>query len=292
MMIVKAALFSALVGGYLPSAQSFVPSTSAGRYSVPSLLMSEGSSSAPKNSQAMMNQGFFGAQDEVQVDSTTFDASLSHLAHLGDYGETADVDSLSSEERRKHNLNVGKALDTLQRQLPYMFAMTNLDFSIFANLITLNDEKRNKFVMQRTLYSAAVRSMCMASRFSSIYPSLNLKNIEYIESESVIQCLVDVVLPDSVRVDGQAVWEGIFYFGLDREGFISSHTFDRKVPTMGNKRPLLAGAAQYPWLQSSSAQGEWTPDLLVGALSTSVSRPTRTLSGAAERDDWEVMCLQ
>ena len=219
-MIVKAALFSALVGGYLPSAQSFVPSTSAGRYSVPSLLMSEGSSSAPKNSQAMMNQGFFGAQDEVQVDSTTFDASLSHLAHLGDYGETADVDSLSSEERRKHNLNVGKALDTLQRQLPYMFAMTNLDFSIFANLITLNDEKRNKFVMQRTLYSAAVRSMCMASRFSSIYPSLNLKNIEYIESESVIQCLVDVVLPDSVRVDGQAVWEGIFYFGLDRRRFI------------------------------------------------------------------------
>ena len=83
-----------------------------------------------------------------------------------------------------------------------------------------------------------------------------------------------------------------FYFGLDREGFISSHTFDRKVPTMGNKRPLLAGAAQYPWLQSSSAQGEWTPDLLVGALSTSVSRPTRTLSGAAERDDWEDMCLQ
>ena len=51
------------------------------------------------------------------------------------------LDQLSENERLEYNKNVGIALEALRRQLPYVFATSSLDFSIFAQQITLQDEK-------------------------------------------------------------------------------------------------------------------------------------------------------
>ena len=88
--------------------------------------------------------------------------------------------------------------------------------------------------------------------FNSIYPSLILKKIEYIEDCSTIQCLVDIALPDSFY------WEGMFYFCLDSQGYISSHSFDRKI---SKKTPInQIKTKSFPWLQSSSP---WSPKLFL-----------------------------
>ena len=67
---------------------------------------------------------------------------------------------------------------------------------------------------------------------------MNVRKIEYVDDVKTIQCLVDVVLPDSVRVDGQSVWEGMFYFGLNKQGLIETHIFDRKI---SNLKPAEGG---------------------------------------------------
>jgi hypothetical protein len=113
--------------------------------------------------------------------------------------------------------------------------------------------------MSRSLYAAAIKSVQMASAFSSIYPSMNVKKIEYIEDCATIQCLVEVVLPDSVRIEGSAVWEGVFYFGLDNEGLISTHIFDRKISTLRPSSPI--SVSNMPWLRSGP---QWSQDLLTG----------------------------
>lgn len=140
-----------------------------------------------------------------------------------------------------------------------MFATSSLDFSIFAQQITLQDEKRNRFVMQKSLYSAAVRSLRMASIVSSISPMMNVKKIDYIEDVQTIQCLVDVVLPDNVLIDGQSVWEGMFYFGLNTKGLIESHTFDRKISTLN---PGQLRTNEYPWINSQSKNTVWNEELI------------------------------
>jgi len=117
--------------------------------------------------------------------------------------------------------------------------------------------------MQRNLYAAVVKSLKLASTFSFVYPSMNVKKIEYIDSCTTIQCLVDVVLPDSIRIDGQALWEGMFYFGLDSEGLIESHTFDKKISTM-RPSPLL-NVKSYPWLKSGP---QWNGELVGAAFAT------------------------
>jgi hypothetical protein len=106
---------------------------------------------------------------------------------------------------------------------------------------------------------------------------MNVKKIEYVEDCRTIQCLVDVVLPDSVRIDGQAVWQGMFYFGVDSEGLIESHIFDRKVSNFRPQNPVVATASM-PWLRSAPA---WSTDLLGG-----VSRPQRggLVSACAEEE--------
>lgn len=164
--------------------------------------------------------------------------------HLGDTdsAESGDyVDDYDLRKKRDFNLNVGKALEVIRRELPMVFAVSNLDFSIFSNSITVNDGK-NSIGMTKSLYTAAVKSLRMASAISSMYPSMNVKKIEYLEDSRTIQCLVDVVLPDSVRVDGQAVWEGMFYFGLDPAGLINSHIFDRKISNFRPQGPVMAAA--------------------------------------------------
>lgn len=179
--------------------------------------------------------------------------------HLGDYNPQNSRDETDKRKNDAYNLNVGKALEVLRRELPFVFVLSNLDYSIFAPMITVADGNNNKMVMPISIYSGAVKSLKIAASFSSMYPSMNVKKIEYIEDSATIQCLVDVVLPDSVRVEGQAVWEGMFYFGLDNSGLISSHIFDRKISNL-KPTPVIA-TGQFPWIQKRSS---WQADLLTG----------------------------
>lgn len=57
----------------------------------------------------------------------------------------------------------------------------------------------------------------------------------------------------------QAVWAGMFYFGLNDEGFISSHVFDRKI---SKKTPQPLEARLYPWI---TAAPSWEPELIAAA---------------------------
>ena len=147
----------------------------------------------------------------------------------------------------------------LRRQLPLVFFASNLDFSIFAQQIVINDGK-NRMAMPFNVYTTVVKSLKLASTFSAMYPSMNVRKIEYLEDCSTIQCLVDVVLPDSIRIDGASSWEGMFYFGLDSKGMISSHTFDKKISNKHSGRKLNTKA--FPWIQN---QPKWSPELLAGA---------------------------
>jgi len=182
---------------------------------------------------------------------------------LGDYGSDHTLGGSPDPEdelrQRRFNLQVGKGLEVLRRELPLVFFASNLDFSIFAPEILVSDGNNNRMQMQKALYSTVVKSLKLASSFSSMYPSMNVQKIEYIEDCSTIQCLVEVILPDSIRIDGQAVWGGMFYFGLDSHGLISSHTFDRKI---SNKTPInRMNTKVFPWLRSDA---QWSADLLVG----------------------------
>ena len=51
----------------------------------------------------------------------------------------------------------------------------------------------------------------------------------------------------------------MFYFGLNDDGLINSHEFDRKIST--NKPALINSQSKYPWL---TAAHNWSPELLVG----------------------------
>ena len=129
---------------------------------------------------------------------------LTLLKHLGDVEtQIATENDVDKKKKADFNLNVVRALETLRKELPMVFYISNIDFSIFANQITVADGNQNRLMMQKSLYIAAVKSLHMAAAFSTIYPSINVRKIEYIEDCRTIQCLVDVVLPDSVRVDGQ-----------------------------------------------------------------------------------------
>ena len=188
------------------------------------------------------------------------------MHHLGDQRPSTSLkDDLDNQKKASFNLNVGHAQEVLRRELPFVFVLSNLDFSIFSPYITVADGNSNKMVMPKNLYATAVKSLKIAASFSSTFPSMNVKKIEYIEDSSAIQCLVDIVLPDTIRIEGQSVWEGMFYFGLDEHGLINSHVMDRKI---SNLRPSLKAAHAFPWVQSKSM---WSADLLAGVASTAGS---------------------
>jgi len=177
---------------------------------------------------------------------------------------TSEEIDFDMKKKVAFNMNVGKALDTLRRELPMVFVTSrgDLDFSIFANQITLIDGSQHighgkKIELSKSLYIAAVKSFRMAAAFSSIYPSVNVRKIEYDEASQAIKCLVNVILPDSVKVDGQSVWEGMFYFGLDQEGLINTHIFDRKIETL---KPAPINVKAYPWLRAAGPT--WSPELV------------------------------
>lgn len=128
---------------------------------------------------------------------------LQQMTELAEADITTAVNDPTDSNKSKFNLNVGKALEELRRHLPMVFYTSNIDFSIFANQITVSDQNQNKLVMQKSLYATVVKSLKMASTISSIYPSMNVRKIDYISECRTIQCLVDVVLPDTVRVEGQ-----------------------------------------------------------------------------------------
>jgi len=134
-------------------------------------------------------------------------------------------------------LNVGKALDVLIRELPLVFAVQNLDFSILSSQITVINENQRSLVLSKEVYVTAIRGIQMASTISSTYPSVRVRKIEYIEDIKTIQCLVGI-LPSSnqlvstvthTTVQEHPIWEGMFYFGLNKEGLIETHIFDRKI---------------------------------------------------------------
>jgi len=177
--------------------------------------------------------------------------------HLGDYSPQ-HLEDFDAPKRAAFNLNVGKALETLRRELPMVFAVSDLDFSIFASHIKVSDGNNNRIIIQKNLYAGVVKSLKLASSFSFVYPSMNVKKIEYIEDCTTIQCHVDVVLPDSVRIDGQATWEGMFYFGLNSNGLIETHTFDRKISKM--KPNSLLNPQLYPWIRAASPK--WNEELV------------------------------
>jgi len=192
---------------------------------------------------------------ENPAGSTKFNA-------LGDYGSANelgdnDVNNEDAKRHREFNMKVGKCMETLRRELPFVFFASNLDYSIFADEIVVSDGS-NRMAMQKSLYTTVVKSLKLASTFSATYPAMNVRKIEFIEDCSTIQCLVDVVLPDSIRIDGTSTWDGMFYFGLDSHGLISSHTFDRKI---SKKTPSNLNTKSFPWLRATP---KWSPELLVG----------------------------
>jgi hypothetical protein len=138
-------------------------------------------------------------------------------------------------------LNVGKALDVLIRELPLVFAVQNLDFSILSSQITVVNENQRSLVLSKEVYVTAIRGIQMASTISSTYPSIRVRKIEYIEDIRTIQCLVDIapssnqlkptVSNDDIGQDSP-LWQGMFYFGLNKEGLIETHIFDRKISNL------------------------------------------------------------
>jgi hypothetical protein len=152
--------------------------------------------------------------------------------------------SITSDNEYNHNteyiLNVGKAVDVLIRELPVVFALDNFDFTILSSQITVINGNKRALVLSKEMYVTAIRGIQMASTLSSTYPSIRVRKIEYIEDIKTIQCLVDVA-PSSNQLMStvnnntaheHSLWEGMFYFGLDKEGLIETHVFDRKISNL------------------------------------------------------------
>lgn len=58
------------------------------------------------------------------------------------------------------------------------------------------------------------------------------------------------------------MWQGYWYFGLDKEGFVDTLVFDRKISA---GRPQQAAPVHdYPWFQRQVAK--WQPELLKARL--------------------------
>jgi len=152
------------------------------------------------------------------------------------------LSSVPTHQTNNHNseytLNVGKALDVLVRELPLVFAVKNLDFSIFSSQITVvNGNQPHSLVVSKSAYIGAIRVIQMASAVSSNYPLVRVRKVEYIEDIRTIQCLVDVVSSSNQLIStvthnigkDTPLWEGMFYFELNKEGLIETHIFDRKI---------------------------------------------------------------
>ena len=153
----------------------------------------------------------------------------------------------------EYTVNVGKALDVLTRELPVVFIVKNLDFSIFSSQITVVTENQRTLVLSKEVYVTAIRGIQMASTLSPTYPSVRLRKIEYIEDIRTIQCLVNIGGSSNQLVStvthntaqDHSLWEGMFYFGLNKEGLIETHTFDRKISNFAPEEEKNDNSCQF-----------------------------------------------
>ena len=134
----------------------------------------------------------------------------------------------------EYRLNIGNAINVLHRELPFMFILKNPNFDIFSSqILVANNEKKRSIPKQ--LYIALIKTLQTIASFSRNNPKINVRKIEYIEDTKTIQCLVDIVLPNIIKIDGENKWEGYFYFGVNEKGLIKTHIFDRKISNLDTR---------------------------------------------------------
>jgi geranylgeranylglycerol-phosphate geranylgeranyltransferase len=115
-----------------------------------------------------------------------------------------------------------------------MFILKNPNFDIFSSqILVANNEKKRSIPKQ--LYIALIKTLQTIASFSRNNPKINVRKIEYIEDTKTIQCLVDIVLPNIIKIDGENKWEGYFYFGVNEKGLIKTHIFDRKISNLDTR---------------------------------------------------------
>ena len=129
-------------------------------------------------------------------------------------------------------LNVGTALDVLHRELPLIFVLENINFNIFSQQISVINGK-NMITISKPLYISSIKSIQAISSLSPTRSEINVRKIEYMEDEKIIQCLLEIITPS---FPSENKWEGMFYFGIDERGLIDSHTFDRKISNLNKKK--------------------------------------------------------
>ena len=130
-------------------------------------------------------------------------------------------------------LNVGTALDVLHRELPLIFVLENINFNIFSQQISVINGK-NMITISKPLYISSIKSIQAISSLSQRRSEINVRKIEYVEDEKIIQCLLEIITPS---FPSENKWEGMFYFGINERGLIDSHTFDRKISNL-NKNTI------------------------------------------------------
>ena len=128
-------------------------------------------------------------------------------------------------------VNVGNAIDVLQRELPFLFVLENISFNIFSSHIMVVTNK-NKINIPKYIYISSIKTLQKIASFSRNQPKINVRKIDYIEDTKTIQCLVEVVLPKIINTYEEQKWEGYFYFGVDENGLIKTHIFDRKISNL------------------------------------------------------------
>jgi len=148
---------------------------------------------------------------------------------------------------REYILNVGTALEVLHRELPFLFVLESPNFDIFSSHIMVISENGNRINMSKHMYIASVKSMQLAGSFSIKRPLINVRKIEYVEETKMIQCLVEIVLPELIKSGSKNIWEGNFYFGINENGLINSHHFDRKIDNSDSE--LKYADQEPPWMK-------------------------------------------
>jgi len=96
--------------------------------------------------------------------------------------------------------------------------------------MVVNNEK--KLNIPKYIYISLIKSLQTFASFSINNPAINVRKIDYIEDTKTIQCLVEVVLPKIINTYEEQKWEGYFYFGVDENGLIKTHIFDRKISNL------------------------------------------------------------
>ena len=153
--------------------------------------------------------------------------------------------SLSNE----YIVNIGNAIDVLHRDLPFIFVLKNPNFDIFSSqIMVVNNEK--KINISKDMYIASIKSLQTIASFSRNSPKINVRKIEYIEETKTIMCLVDIVLPKLINPHIENKWEGYFYFGVNENGLIKTHIFERKISTLDVE--LTKSKNSLHWLHSNS----------------------------------------